>query len=53
MEFLSWLLGWYARYVAVVFGLGALLGFALGVRYVLSRWRKQPPSLLGDRERKR
>ena len=54
MEFLGWLLGWYARYVAVVFVLGALVGLALGGRYVLSRRRKQAPSLtLGERQRKR
>jgi hypothetical protein len=54
MEFLGWLLGWYARYAAVVFGLGALFGLVLGVRYVLSRWRKQAPFLTrGARQRKR
>jgi hypothetical protein len=54
MEFLGWLFGWYVRYAAVVFGLGALVGLTLGVRYVLSRWRNQTPFLtLGRRQRKR
>jgi hypothetical protein len=38
VEFLSWFLSLYARYVAAVFAMGAVVGLVFWAAYMIGRW---------------